>query len=197
MRALPNLLTGFRLFAAPGLALVFAALDRPAADLAAFALFVLAAVTDFFDGWLARRLDATSDFGRMMDPIADKAMVITALCVLLMLTGPDAWALAPVAAILFREVLVSGLREFLAGRIVLPPTLLAKWKTTVQMTALAGLLLAGGLGDPYMSGEGAAAAGPLALASVALLWIAAAMTLVTGWDYLSRGLAALKRGETA
>ncbi|MEO1533921.1 MAG: CDP-alcohol phosphatidyltransferase family protein, partial [Pseudomonadota bacterium] len=116
MRSLPNLLTGFRLLAAPGIAWVHLALPRPEADLAALILFAAAAVTDWLDGKLARALNAESAFGRMMDPIADKAMVAVALLLIVVQTGLSAVSLIPAVVILCRETAVSGLREFLAGR---------------------------------------------------------------------------------
>ena len=136
---LPNSLTVLRLFAAPGVALIYVLLNRPAADAVALVLFMGASVTDYFDGMLARRWNQQSEFGRMLDPIADKAMVTTALAVLMMLAGPDPWLIVPAAAILLRETAVSGLREHLAGRVSIPVTKLAKWKTTVQMIAIAVL----------------------------------------------------------
>ena len=179
LRTLPNLLTGFRLVAAPGVALAFAALPRPEADALAAALFLLAAVTDWADGRLARALGAITPWGRMMDPIADKAMVTIALATLMMLTGPDWRVVVPAAAIMLRETAVSGLREFLAGRVEAPVTRLAKWKTAVQMAALFALLLAGAAGPaPLLSGLGLAA-----------LWLAAALTVWTGADYFRRALA--------
>ena len=126
LHALPNVLTSFRLVAAPGVAFAFVLLPRPTADLAAFALFVLAAATDWLDGRLARGLGAVSAYGRMMDPIADKAMVMIALAALLMLAGPDWLIVVPAALIMLREVAVSGLREFLAGRVEARVTVLAK-----------------------------------------------------------------------
>ena len=173
---LPNVLTLLRLFAAPGVALVFVLLPRPAADGAAFALFALASITDWFDGWIARKFNQMSEFGRMLDPIADKAMVTIALAVILMLSGPDPWLIIPAAAIFLREVAVSGLREHLAGRVSIPVTRLAKWKTTAQMVAIAALLL-----TIYSD--------LLGLIGVGLLWVAAALTAITGWDYFRRGLA--------
>ncbi|MEM6744703.1 MAG: CDP-diacylglycerol--glycerol-3-phosphate 3-phosphatidyltransferase, partial [Pseudomonadota bacterium] len=136
LRALPNLLTLYRLAAAPGLALAYLAFDRPVADALALALFTSASITDWLDGKLARAWQAESDFGRMMDPIADKAMVVIALVIVVMHTGPSFISLIPAVAILFREVAVSGLREFLAGREDVPVSRLAKWKTGVQMVAL-------------------------------------------------------------
>lgn len=183
---LPNALTFFRLAAAPGVALAFALAPRPLADALAFGLFAAAALTDWLDGWLARRLDAITPIGRMMDPIADKAMVAIALAALLAVHGAAAVLLLPAAAILFREVAVSGLREFLAGRLVVPVTFAAKAKTTAQMLAIGALLLAGAFGgalDP--GGPGAYLWG----AGLAALWAAAAMTVWTGWDYFRRALA--------
>ncbi|MAS43575.1 MAG: CDP-diacylglycerol--glycerol-3-phosphate 3-phosphatidyltransferase [Rhodobacteraceae bacterium] len=182
---IPNLLTVFRLLAAPAVALVFVALPRPAADLWALGLFLGASFTDFLDGWLARRFDQQTEFGRMLDPIADKAMVMTALAVVMMLAGPDPWMIPPAAAIFLRETAVSGLREHLAGRVSIPVTKLAKWKTTVQMAAI-GVLMGG-----FWAGAGGwpAAAGPVGAAGIALLWLAGVLTLLTGWDYFRRGLA--------
>ncbi|MBD3624120.1 MAG: CDP-diacylglycerol--glycerol-3-phosphate 3-phosphatidyltransferase, partial [Rhodobacteraceae bacterium] len=144
LNTLPNVLTVVRLLAAPAFALVFVVLPRPVADWLALVLFVGAAATDYLDGWLARKWGQVSAFGRMLDPIADKAMVVIALAVLMGLSGLNPWVLIPAAMILFREVFVSGLREFLgadAGKLAV--TKLAKWKTTVQMVAIPLLLLAG------------------------------------------------------
>lgn len=181
---LPNALTIFRVLAAPFVLVAFFVLARPMADLAAFTLFVVAAVTDFLDGWLARRWDQVSGFGRMLDPIADKAMVAVTGAVLMALSGLDPWIAAPVAAILMRETLVSGLREYLKGARVLDVTLMAKWKTTAQMAAFGALLLAGAWPAIWWAG-------------VALLWVAAALTVITGWDYFAKGLAHIQRQEEA
>jgi CDP-diacylglycerol--glycerol-3-phosphate 3-phosphatidyltransferase len=214
---LPNTLSVLRLLAAPLLGVVFLLLPRPAADWAALLLFVFASLTDYIDGWLARRWNQVTRFGAMMDPIADKAMVVIALAVLLGLHGISDWTLIPVAAILFREVFVSGLREFLGARAsLLKVTPLAKWKTTVQMVAIA-LLFVWGLFDHYfimqtlgMSGEIVAGIldgeiedsvglrwkyyGLIAASygGLALLWVAAALTLVTGWDYFRKAMPYLK-----
>ena len=113
---IPNILTVMRLAAAPGVALAFVIFDRPYADWIAFGLFILAALTDYIDGKLARAWQQESNFGRMLDPIADKAMVVIALAVIVGLWGPKALILVPVAFILLREVFVSGLREFLGAK---------------------------------------------------------------------------------
>ncbi|MGS4945291.1 CDP-diacylglycerol--glycerol-3-phosphate 3-phosphatidyltransferase [Meridianimarinicoccus sp. RP-17] len=185
---LPNVLTVLRLASAPALALVFVVLPRPLSDWAALALFVGAAITDWCDGYLARRWNQTSRFGAMLDPIADKAMVITALALLLALFRLDPWLLVPATVILFREVFVSGLREFLgpdAHRLKVTP--LAKWKTTAQMVAITLLFLSLALGgqDDALPGQAARATGVLGLA---LFWIAAVLTAITGWDYFRKSL---------
>jgi cardiolipin synthase (CMP-forming) len=178
-RRLPNLLTAGRIVLG---ALVFALLAAGRTQAAsgagrgwallAFALFVAAALTDFFDGWLARRWGATSAWGAALDPIADKIAVLAAVLGLVT-AGAGLGVAAPGFLILFREVFVSGLREAGAGRGVrLPVTALAKWKTTVQLAALSLALLALGV-----------ASAPLATLASALLWIAAAMTLWTGLQY--------------
>jgi len=180
---LPNVLTLSRIAAIP-LIVLLVALRRPWADLAACALFGVAAVTDYFDGKLARSRRQQSDLGRMLDPIADKLLVGATL---MMLVGRDRLseaALYPAVVIMLREILVSGLREYLAGiRKSLPVTALAKWKTGFQMGAL-GILLAGDSGATLLG------LGFLQIGFVGeiMLWVAAALTLVTGWDYLTAGL---------
>ena len=216
---MPNILTLLRLLAAPALALVFLALSRPYADWAALVLFVGASVTDWFDGYLARAWKQQTKIGAMLDPIADKAMVVIALMILVGFSGPDwsYWLALPAALILFREVFVSGLREFLGDTAgTLKVTKLAKWKTTAQMVAIATLfaqgifehhLVVGSLGmDPaiieaILSGaeddviglrfflQGMIWTGTLGLV---LLWIAAALTVITGADYLNKALPHLK-----
>ena len=180
---LPNILTVVRMIAAPLVALVFL-LPRPMADMAALILFIGASVTDWFDGYLARKWNQTSSFGRMLDPIADKAMVMIALAVLLMLGGPDPWLFVPATAIFTREVAVSGLREHLAGRATIHVTKLAKWKTTLQMAAIAVLFFAGWAQFQWQAGPAAT----VWWLGVALIWGAAALTVVTGWQYFSRGM---------
>jgi len=203
---IPNILTVARIVAAPCVALAFVVFDRPMADWIALALFAVAGLTDFLDGWLARRLGQISAVGAMLDPIADKAMVAIALAVLLGLFGLEAWLVIPVAIILLREVVVSGLREYL-GDVKLPVTPLAKWKTSVQMVAIALLLLLAQIGwqveaqtvegppkarDIWQAlKDNAMVAGPAVIA----LWTAAGLTAVTGWDYLMRGLAYIRQRD--
>jgi cardiolipin synthase len=180
---LPNLLTLSRIGAIPVLVL-FAALGTPWADFAAALVFTAAAITDYFDGKLARDRQQLSDFGRMLDPIADKLLVGAALMALAGFARLPGYGLYPAIVIMLREILVSGLREYLAEvRVRLPVTKLAKWKTGAQMVALA-LLLLGTAGARWM-GLGLL---PVAQLGSALLWAAAVLTLVTGWDYLTAGL---------
>nr|WP_255575450.1 CDP-diacylglycerol--glycerol-3-phosphate 3-phosphatidyltransferase [Caldovatus aquaticus] len=191
---MPNLLTLSRIAAIP-LMVLFAALQRPWADLAACAVFSAAAITDYFDGRIARQRRQISPFGRMLDPIADKLLVGAALMLLAAHGRLSAYGLYPAIVILLREILVSGLREFLAGlRVGLPVTRLAKWKTGVQMAAL-GTLLAGDSGAGVILLDLL----PISLIGEAMLWTAAGLTLVTGWDYLLAGLryAAGERGRAA
>ncbi len=147
---IPNILTTVRLIAAPALAIVYAVFPHPVSDMIALVLFVLAASTDWLDGYLARRWNQVSRYGAMLDPIADKAMVIIAVAALGGLFEMDPLVLLPAAVILFREVFVSGLREFLGDTAgTLAVTRLAKWKTAVQMTAV-GILLSNGIFEHYV-----------------------------------------------
>jgi cardiolipin synthase len=180
---LPNLLTLSRIAAIPVLVLLVA-LQDPWGDFAACVVFSAAAITDYFDGKIARDRQQISELGRMLDPIADKLLVGAALMVLAGMDRLGAFGLFPAIVIMLREILVSGLREYLAGLSVgLPVTKLAKWKTGVQMGAL-GTLLAGDtaasvLRLPFL---------PVSVIGELMLWTAAALTLVTGWDYLQAGL---------
>jgi CDP-diacylglycerol--glycerol-3-phosphate 3-phosphatidyltransferase len=176
---LPNILTYGRIVAVP---LVAGLLmwDTYAARWTALAIFIAAAISDFFDGYLARKWQQQSSLGRMLDPIADKVLVAVVLLVLAgspILYGGHMWA---AIIILSREVLVSGLREYLGElQVSVPVTKIAKWKTTVQLVAI-GVLIAGPAGDkiiPYLTEFG-----------IALLWIAAGLTLYTGYDYFRAGL---------
>lgn len=184
--ALPNLLTYGRIIAVPLLVLCFFMEGKlQSSDFArwsALAIFVIASITDYFDGYLARAWDQTSTIGRMLDPIADKLLISS--CLLLLAADTDrtiaGWSLWAAIIILCREILVSGLREYLAElKVSLPVTQLAKWKTAVQMIAIA-FLLVGPAGDkivPYVTETG-----------IILLWIAAIITLYTGYDYFRAGI---------
>ncbi|MBM1633621.1 CDP-diacylglycerol--glycerol-3-phosphate 3-phosphatidyltransferase [Sulfitobacter mediterraneus] len=217
---LPNILTVLRLVAAPGVAVMFLYFTRPYADWFALILFLSAAITDWFDGYLARAWKQETKLGAMLDPIADKAMVVIALMVIIAFSSWSPWLILPSTVILFREVFVSGLREFLgdvAG--TLKVTQLAKWKTTFQMTAITVLFAQGvfehylgmsvfgmdeAMIDAVLNGEeedvlglrwkleGMEWAGWLGLW---LLWIAAALTAITGFDYLRKALPHLREGQ--
>ncbi|MDO5648918.1 CDP-diacylglycerol--glycerol-3-phosphate 3-phosphatidyltransferase [Paracoccus sp. (in: a-proteobacteria)] len=193
----PNILTLMRLIAAPAVPLMFLYFQRPWADWAALALFLLAAITDWFDGYLARAWQQESRFGAAMDPIADKAMVVIALVVIAGYSGMNPWLILPVTVILFREVFVSGLREFLGEKSrLLAVTKAAKWKTTLQMVAIAVLFLGTGLhyvelGQPPRVGEnGLIWSGSWAAVAthtgLVLIWGAAVLTAWTGWDYFAK-----------
>jgi CDP-diacylglycerol--glycerol-3-phosphate 3-phosphatidyltransferase len=214
---LPNILTVMRLIAAPGVAIMFLYFHRPWADWFALTLFVVAAVTDWFDGYLARAWHQESKFGAMLDPIADKAMVVIALVIITGYSGMNPWLILPVTVILFREVFVSGLREFLGARAgLLKVTKLAKWKTTAQMVAIATLflgtglehlegiarrglsvdqyaeLVTQGLADPIKSCGARGCSSYATIMGLALIWVAAILTLFTGWDYFIKSLPFLK-----
>lgn len=203
---LPNILTMLRLIAAPAVPLMFLYFHRPWADWAALALFMLAAITDWFDGYLARAWQQESRFGAAMDPIADKAMVVIAIVVITGYSGMNPWLILPAAVILFREVFVSGLREFLgANARLLKVTRLAKWKTTFQMVAIAVLFLGTGLayvehGRPPLVGEGklpwSDSWSDLATQlGLLLIWLAAVLTGWTGWEYFTKALPYLREPE--
>lgn len=218
---LPNILTVMRLIAAPGVAIMFLYFHRPWADWFALALFVVAAVTDWFDGYLARAWQQESKFGAMLDPIADKAMVVIALVILTGYSGMNPWLILPVTVILFREVFVSGLREYLGSRAgLLRVTKLAKWKTTAQMIAIAILflgtglehlegiarrglsveqyadLVTQGLADPIKSCGARGCSSYATIIGLALIWLAAVLTFVTGWDYFAKALPYLRDEKT-
>lgn len=217
---IPNILTVIRLLAAPGVVVMFLYFTRPWADWFALVLFVGAAVTDWLDGFLARSWKQESRFGAMLDPIADKAMVVIALLVITGYAGMNPWILLPATLIMFREVFVSGLREFLgdaAGS--LQVTKLAKWKTTAQMVAIAVLFSTGAfehyLGMQSFGMDREMVAGILSgeipdelglvwkyqgmiwswYIGVGLLWVAAALTILTGIDYFRKSVPLLKEPQ--
>ncbi|MDJ0609603.1 MAG: CDP-diacylglycerol--glycerol-3-phosphate 3-phosphatidyltransferase [Kiloniellales bacterium] len=178
LTSLPNLLTLLRIGLIP-LVIGMFYLDGAVYRWIACALFTLAGITDYLDGYLARERNEVSPLGRFLDPIADKLLVAA---VILMLVARDVITdvvVLPALVILCREILVSGLREYLAEiRVPLPVSKLAKWKTVLQMVALGFLIV----------GEAGPAAIPVQTIGEAGLWLAAALTLVTGYDYLQRGL---------
>jgi CDP-diacylglycerol--glycerol-3-phosphate 3-phosphatidyltransferase len=154
--------------------------------------FVIAAVTDFFDGWLARKLDAVTVWGAILDPIGDKVLVCGAILGLMALGGAQPMVLLPGGLILFREFTVSALREVGAGRgIKLPVTLLAKWKTTLQLVALAMELVVAAWGAFPLLPQDPAVQGPVSIAAHSLFWLATLVTLITGaqyWDQTRKAL---------
>ena len=178
--SLPNILTYGRIVAVPVLAgvLFFGTSDN--ARWLAFAIFVTACLTDWLDGYLARIWAQQSNLGRMLDPIADKLLVGATLLMLVYAGTIGGWSIWAALIILAREILVSGLREFLAElNVKVHVTALAKWKTAAQMVALA-FLIAGPAGDMIVPGT--------TTAGIALLWLAAVLTLWTGYDYLKAGV---------
>lgn len=215
---IPNLLTLFRLIAAPAVGLVYVYLPAPYADWIALVLFITAAMTDYLDGYLARKWKQITNLGRMLDPIADKAMVLVALLVIAVrgsTTGLE--LLTPIILITFREVFVSGLREFLGDKAsTLKVTGLAKWKTASQMVAIVVLLssflfghyfwaLSSGMSDEIvigiLNGEIEDVFGLRWIVpgfewstrvGAWLLWIAAGLTVITGLDYFRKALPVLK-----
>jgi len=204
MKSLPNILTSMRLVLALFMFVALAAgagaipylsdlLDSDAQfRLQRWAVyaFVIAAVTDFFDGWLARKLHAESVWGAILDPIGDKVLVCGAILGLLSL-GPQPMVVLPAGLILFREFTVSALREVGAGKgVKLPVTLLAKWKTTLQLTALGGELLVHAW-RPFGWPDEPSVMGPITLLAHALLWIAALVTVFTGAQYWEQARKAL------
>ncbi|NOR61392.1 MAG: CDP-diacylglycerol--glycerol-3-phosphate 3-phosphatidyltransferase [Rhodobacteraceae bacterium] len=208
----------FRLIAAPAVGLVFVFLPSPYADWIALGLFITAASTDYLDGYLARKWNQITNLGRMLDPIADKAMVLIALLVIAVRSpyaGLD--LLTPIILITFREVFVSGLREFLGDKAgTLKVTGLAKWKTASQMVAIVVILasflfghyywaLSSGMSDEIVIGimEGEIedvfglrwiifGADWSSTIGAWLLWIAAGLTMITGFDYFRKALPILK-----
>ncbi|MHA6263327.1 CDP-diacylglycerol--glycerol-3-phosphate 3-phosphatidyltransferase [Arenibacterium sp. CAU 1754] len=216
----PNILTVLRLLAAPGIAVMFLYFHRPYADWLALLLFVSAAITDWFDGYLARAWKQETKLGAMLDPIADKAMVIIALMVIVGYSSMSPWLVLPATFILFREVFVSGLREYLGDTAgTLKVTKLAKFKTSAQMIAIA-VLFAQGIFEHYL-GMSAIGMNEQIVADIFagkvedlqglrwkhtgmdwsgrlglwLLWLAAALTLITGTDYLRKALPYLKEAR--
>jgi cardiolipin synthase (CMP-forming) len=192
MFSLPNILTLSRIVAVPLLVLLIwpkmvdgAAVPRVMQGtvawdyMAAWMLYCLMGFTDYLDGYLARAQASVSKLGVFLDPIADKIMVAAVILMLVFTRDIDGWHAIAALIILLREIIVSGLREFLAGlQVSVPVSNLAKWKTTFQLVALGGLILAGAV--PFIAW--------IKVGSLMLLWAAAVLTLITGWDYLRAGL---------
>jgi CDP-diacylglycerol--glycerol-3-phosphate 3-phosphatidyltransferase/cardiolipin synthase len=177
---LPNILTYGRVAAVP---VVVACMYWPEEfwmRWVALGIFVVAAITDFFDGYLARIWAQQSSLGRMLDPIADKLLVAACLMMLVADKTISGWSIWAAIVILSREILVSGLREFLAElRVSVPVSTIAKWKTTLQLVAV-GFLVVGHAGDHVVPGT--------VFIGTILLWVAALLTLYTGYDYFKAGI---------
>ena len=180
---LPNWLTLSRIGVIPPLIALFY-WDSPLAGWVSCGLFTIAGITDFFDGYLARTRNEHSELGRMLDPIADKLLVASVILMLVAFDRISGLLVMPAMVILCREIMVSGLREFLAElRVSVPVSRLAKWKTTLQMLAISFLLL----------GDAGPAAIPVQYIGEVGLWIAAVLTIITGYDYLRAGLKHMTR----
>jgi len=204
MFALPNALTIMRIVLVPIFVVAFV-VPGDAARLVAFAVFALAGISDWLDGFAARKLKAGSDFGRMLDPIADKVLVAVALMMLVAEgtfrkdipgTGESVFSLlrlVPALIILSREILVSGLREFLAGtRVSVPVTNVAKFKTAVQMIAIGAMIMTPLVAKYAPDLPGKTYTG----IAYILLWVAAALTVYTGVIYFKNGMAYLRPGPS-
>jgi len=183
LRKIPNILTIGRIIIVPFFVLAFY-LPGFYGDLTACVLFVIASFTDFLDGMLARMMSEESKLGELLDPIADKIIVATALILLVMSGTIRHYEVIAAIIILTREILISGLREFLArGKIKLPVTNLAKLKTFLQMVAIA-LLLTGETGNKILNFQNYNAQ----TIGIILLWLSAFLTLYTGYEYLRKGI---------
>ena len=181
LSSLPNVLTLSRILAVPLLVLLMWNASWQG-HLAAFVVFCVAGATDYLDGYLARAQGTVSKLGIFLDPIADKIMVAGAIIMLIENQVVRGWTVIAAIVILLREITVSGLREFLAGvRVSVPVSQLAKWKTAFQMIALGALILAGAT-DEVLRWI------PAHIVGVACLWLAALLTVVTGYDYLRVGI---------
>ena len=182
--SIPNILTVGRIAAIPvvvGCVYVQSILDGPLwLRWVALAVFIAAGITDWLDGYYARIWDQQSAFGRMLDPIADKLLVASCLLILAADNSIHGWTLWAAVVILCREILVSGLREYLAAlRVSVPVTKLAKWKTTIQLVAI-GFLIAGEAAEQIIPAT--------TLIGIVLLWVSAIFTIYTGWDYFRAGI---------
>ena len=174
LKMVPNWMTILRIMVAPVIAVLIWLDDVKTGYMPALTLFVLASISDFIDGWMARRLGVVSKLGAMLDPIADKVLIGTCLVSLAHVTEDGWWFILPAIIIMTREFLISGLREFMPGRSVnMPVSVLAKWKTTLQLVAIGFLV-----GAPVF--PSLPMANPIGLA---LLWAAAFVTAQTGFAY--------------
>lgn len=175
---LPNILTFLRILVIPVIVATFF-ISGKIALWTGFSLFIFAAVTDYFDGYFARSMQQFSKMGRVLDPIADKLLVASTLLMMAYDDRLGRFGIIPAVVILCREILVSGLREFLAEiKVGMPVTYLAKWKTTIQLVAIPVLFVANEMNPDLHFLE----------IGETLLWIAALLTVITGYDYLKTGI---------
>jgi cardiolipin synthase len=178
----PNCLTLIRIALIPVIA-VFMFFDNAIGSWIALGFYTIACVTDWFDGYIARKQNITSAFGRFLDPIADKLLIAILLLIFVAMDRLYGWWILPASVILFREVLIAGLREFLGPQnIAIHVSKLAKWKTTAQMVAM-GFLVVGNFGDALLP--------ETVLIGQILISIAAILTFITGWDYMRQGIKAI------
>jgi len=177
---LPNVLTYGRVVAVPVVVICMFWPEEYWMRWVALGVFAVAGITDYFDGYLARAWSQQSALGRMLDPIADKLLVAACLLMLVADRTISSWSIWAAIVILSREILVSGLREYLAElRVSVPVSAIAKWKTALQLVSV-GFLIAGPAGEAVLPGT--------TLIGLILLWIAAVLTLWTGWDYFRAGI---------
>ena len=175
---LPNILTMARIAVIP-VVLVLIYIPGPTLKLTAAIIFLLACVTDFLDGYFARKFDQSSSLGRFLDPIADKLLVAGVIVALVSKDVIVGISIVPAIVILFREILVSGLREYLAElNVPVPVSKLAKWKTAIQMFALGALIFDGAMNSGQV----------IYIIGMTGLWVAAILTIVTGYDYLKASI---------
>ncbi len=192
----PTLLSISRLFAGFLILLGFLLLPRPVADMFAFGIFVCASITDFVDGYIARKFNLVSELGKVLDSIADKILVIIAWMVILSLYELNSWIILPIGLIIFRELFISGLREYLASRsLKLRVTFIAKLKTTLQMLTISLVFFSGiivessGIFATYLMMPAWGTEESLIEAMcIVLIWLSAIHTIYTGWEYFKTAL---------
>ncbi|MBN2675692.1 MAG: CDP-diacylglycerol--glycerol-3-phosphate 3-phosphatidyltransferase [Alphaproteobacteria bacterium] len=181
MFSIPNILTYLRIILIPVIMILLLSGNPTYSETLAVVLFGIAAISDFFDGYFARKLDQISEIGRFLDPIADKLIVVGVLLILCATGKISEWHLVPVSLILFREILVSGIREYLGNfSVTMPVSNLAKWKTATQLTAIPFLIYFPVWEKFFTVG-------------LVFLWLAAGLTVQTGWQYLKIGYRYMKR----
>ena len=193
---LPTILSIIRLFAGFLILLGFLLLARPAADILAFVVFVSAAITDFIDGYIARKFNLVSELGKILDSIADKILVIMAWIIIITYYEFNSWIILPIGLIIFRELFISGLREYLASKsLSLQVTFIAKLKTTLQMitislTFFSGIIVDGSSSLTTFLLQPVAGSGTtlVEMACIVLIWLSAIQTIYSGWEYFKTAL---------